>query len=343
MSPNIHDSMQAVQLDKDAGPLAIRDIPVPRPGPDEVLIRMAASPINPSDLGFIEGGHGYEKTFPVIPGVEGSGTVIAGGSGLLSRFLLGRRVACAKSPTGDGSWAQYMVTRASLCVPLKKSISFEQGSMLVVNPLTALVFFDIFNRGRHGAMVNTAAASALGRMMVRLAIRKDIPLINIVRRAEQAELLSSLGAKHVLVSSETDFDAKLSVLAHKLKATLFLDAISGEFTQRLIDAAPDDSLILLYSNLSRQPARVTPHSLWYPNIRVEGFYLGTWAARQGLLKILGLSLQVQNLVNTDLRVAINKRLPLSSVNGALDLYQKNMTAGKMLLVINPEDISTELQ
>ena len=72
MSPNIHDSMQAVQLDKDAGPLAIRDIPVPRPGPDEVLIRMAGSwPINPSDLGFIEGGHGYEKTFPVIPGVEG--------------------------------------------------------------------------------------------------------------------------------------------------------------------------------------------------------------------------------------------------------------------------------
>ena len=70
-------------------------------------------------------------------------------------------------------------------------------------------------------MVNPTTASAVGRMMVPMAIRKDIPLINIVRRAEQAELLSSLGAKHVLVSSETDFDAKLSVLAHKLKATSF--------------------------------------------------------------------------------------------------------------------------
>ncbi len=76
---------------------------------------------------------------------------------------------------------------------------------------------------------------------------------------------------------------------------------------------------------------------------MEGFYLGTWAAKQNLLKILGLSLQVQNLVNTDLQITINKRLPLSSVNEGLDLYIKNMTAGKILLVINPKDGSTELQ
>jgi NADPH2:quinone reductase len=328
----IPDSMQAVQLDKDGGPLTVREIPVPRPGSGEVLVRMAASPINPSDLGFIEGGHGYEKTFPVVPGGEGSGTVIAAGSGLLPNLLLGRRVACAKPSTGDGAWAEYMLTRASQCVPLKKNISFEKGAMLIVNPLTALVFFDILKHGRHAAFVNTAAASALGRMMVRLASKKSIPLINVVRRAEQTEMLYSLGAKHVLVSSEMDFGAKLSTLAHQLKATLFLDAISGEFTQQLIDAAPDNSLILLYSNLSRLPARIAPHSLWRHNIRVEGFYLGTWAAKQSLLKKLSLSLEVQNQVNTDLQVTINKRLPLTSVNEALYLYQKNMTAGKILLV-----------
>ena len=73
----IPETMQAVQLDKDGGPLTVRQIPVPKPEAGEVLVRIAASPINPSDLGFIEGGHGYEKTFPVVPGVEGSGTVVA--------------------------------------------------------------------------------------------------------------------------------------------------------------------------------------------------------------------------------------------------------------------------
>jgi NADPH:quinone reductase-like Zn-dependent oxidoreductase len=333
MNTIIPESMQAVQIDEDRGKLNIREIPVPRPGAGEVLIRMEVSPINPSDLGFIEGGHGYEKTFPVVPGVEGSGTVVAAGSGLLPKLLIGRRVACAKSSTGNGAWAEYMLTRASQCVPLKKNISFEKGSMLIVNPLTALVFFDILKQGRHPALVNTAAASALGKMLVRLALKNNIPLINIVRRTDQAGTLFSLGAKYVLVSTEPDFDGKLSALAHQLKATLILDAISGEFTQRLINAAPDDSLVLLYSNLSREPARMSPHSLWNHNIRVKGFYLGNWAPRQSILKILSLSLQVQDLVNTDLQVTINKRFPLTSVNEGLDLYIKNMTAGKILLMI----------
>ena len=335
MGPIIPDSMLAVQLDKDRGRLNARQIPIPQPGAGEVLIRIAASPINPSDLGFIEGGHGYEKTFPVVPGVEGSGTVVKAGPGFLPKFLLGKRVACARPSIGNGAWAEYMLTRASFCVPLQKNISLEQGAMLIVNPLTVLAFFEIFKQGRHSAIVNTAAASSLGRMMVRLALKKNIPLINIVRRVEQAELLFSNGAKHVLVSTDQDFNQKLSALAHQLKATLLLDAISGTFTQQLIDAAPDDSLILLYSNLSREPSKISPHSLWNHNIRVEGFFLGIWAAKQNLLKFLNLSLEVQKLAKTDLQSNIYKRLPLSSAQEALDLYQKNMTAGKILLVIDP--------
>jgi NADPH2:quinone reductase len=339
MSSSIPESMQAVLLDKDGGPLSLRQIPVPKPGAGEVLIRMTTSPINPSDLGFLEGGHGYEKTFPVVPGVEGSGTVVSAGVGLLPKILTGRRVACAKSSTTDGAWAEYMVTRATQCVPLQKNISNEQGAMLLVNPLTALVFFDILKKGRHAALINTAAASALGRMMVRLALKKGIPLINIVRRKDQAEVLTSLGAEHILISTDQDFQQKLTALSHRLHATLVLDAISGNFTQQLIEAAPDNSLVLLYSNLSREPSRISPHSLWNHNIRVEGFFLGTWAAKQNLLKILSLSMEVQNLIKTDLQSPVYKRLPLSSVQEGLDLYQKNMTAGKILLLVKPNDNS----
>lgn len=160
MNSSIPKSMQAVLLEKRDGPLTIGKIPVPRPGPGEVLVHMAASPINPSDLGFIKGSYGYQKPFPIVPGFEGSGTVVAAGRGLLPHLWIGRRVACAVSATG-GTWAQYLVTRAMHCIPLSKHLSLEQGTMMVVNPMSALAFFDMVKDGKHAAIVNPAAASAL--------------------------------------------------------------------------------------------------------------------------------------------------------------------------------------
>jgi hypothetical protein len=114
-------------------------------------------------------------------------------------------------------------------------------------------------------------------------------------------------------------------------------------TQRLVDASPPDSLILLYSNLSSSPAQIMPHSLWNHNHRVEGFYLPTWASRHGILKILSVAQQVQKLASSDLRVTFQKRIPLASAQEGLELYQKDMTAGKILLVINPNEVSLDAQ
>jgi len=342
MSLLIPETMQAVRLEEENGKLQIRQHPVPVPGPDEVLVRMAASTINPSDIGFLYSKSGYSnRTLPVTPGVEGSGTVVAAGAGLLPKFMLGKRVACTRSGNKDGTWAEYMKTRASLCSPLKKEISFESGATLVVNPMTALAFFDIIKKDRHAAFVNTAAASQLGRMLVRMARKKDIPLINIVRRKEQADLLRSLGAEYVLVSTDADFDEALKDLAQRLHATLILDAISGAFTQRLIDASPVGSVIMLYSNLSQEPAKVNPNSLWYDDRRVEGFLLPTWIAKQSFLKVLSLTRQVQKLAETDLTTTFQTRMLFTSAQEALESYQKNMTAGKILLVIDPEQVSTQ--
>jgi NADPH2:quinone reductase len=336
---NIPNMMQVAQIEQDGGPIVIRRLPVPKPGRGQVLVRMAASTINPSDIGFLSGRGTYDgRKLPVIPGIEGSGTVVAAGSGLLAKFMNGKRVACSKLPTGNGTWAEYMLTKASLCVPLQKRVPLEDGATLVVNPMTALVFFEIIKAGKHAAFVNTAAASQLGRMLLRLSQARYIPLINVVRREEQAGLLRSLGAEHVLVSTEADFDQKLTELTHRLNATLILDAISGDFTQRLIDASPAGSLILLYANLSDSPVKFLPNSLWLHDRRVEGFYLGTWASKHGFLKLLSLSRQVQNLASAELQTTFQKRLPLSAVQEGLELYQKNMTAGKILLVIDPKEV-----
>src|SRR5664279_5783873 len=122
------------------------------PGPGEVLIKVAAAAVNPSDLAFLKGIYGTRKKLPVVPGFEGSGTVVAAGSGMMSRFYLGRRVAFA-SGEGDGTWAEYAVTPATQCVPLPKNVTLEQGSMMMVNPLTALAFMEIIRQGRHKAII----------------------------------------------------------------------------------------------------------------------------------------------------------------------------------------------
>jgi NADPH2:quinone reductase len=104
MSISIPESMQAVRLEEENGKLQVRELPVPQPGPGEVLVRMAASTINPSDIGFLYSTSGYtNRSLPVIPGIEGSGIVVAAGSGFLPNFLLGKRVACTRAGTGDGT------------------------------------------------------------------------------------------------------------------------------------------------------------------------------------------------------------------------------------------------
>jgi NADPH:quinone reductase-like Zn-dependent oxidoreductase len=340
MSNSIPESMQAVRLEEENGKLQVRELPVPEPGPGEVLVRMAASTIDPADIVFMNNGGAYVgRNLPVVPGIEGSGSVIASGPGFLPKFLKGKRVACSRPPEGDGTWAEYMLTKASLCAPLRKNVSLEKGANLIVNPMTAVIFLEIIKEGKHAAVVNSAAASQLGRMLLRLTQKKNIPLINIVRREEQADLLRSLGAEHVLVSTDPNFDQELTELTHHLNATLILDAISGEFTQRLVNTSPSGSLILNYANLSRSPISIEPNSLWSYNRRVEGFYLANWASKQNMIRILRISQLAQKLLNSDLSTEFQKRIPITSVQDGLERYQKNMTAGKVLLVIDQDEIS----
>ncbi|NCF67045.1 MAG: alcohol dehydrogenase catalytic domain-containing protein [Chloroflexi bacterium] len=150
MSRNqIPDQMTAVVLDSYAGVEALRVEKrlVPKPGDNEVLVKVAASPINPSDLAFLEGLYGFKKQTPVVPGFEGSGTVVAVGRGMMGRYLQGKRVACISQDKGDGVWAEYMVTSTGYALPLDQSVSLEQGAMSADNPLTAIAFMEIAKKG----------------------------------------------------------------------------------------------------------------------------------------------------------------------------------------------------
>jgi NADPH:quinone reductase len=333
--PDIPATMRAVQLSAyDGKSVHVVQMPVPQPGPGHVLVRVHASPINPSDLMFIQGLYGFKKPLPAVPGFEGSGTVVAAGAGLMPRMMMGRRVACAAADAkvAGGMWAEYLVTSAQMCIPLRKKVNMDQAAMMLVNPLTAWALVDESRRGGHKAMVQTAAASALGRMIVRLAQRFGVPLINVVRRQEQVDLLRGMGAEHVLNSSAADFDTALRDLCRKLGASIGFDAVAGETTLRVMQAQPPRSRMLVYGGLSLAPCQTDPGALIFEEKHLEGFWLSAWLRRKNLFSQMRLAGQVQDLLGSDLKTEVHERSPLERAPEALAEYAANMTAGKVLLV-----------
>lgn len=334
--PTIPASMRAVQIsdyDGSAQSIKLAEVPVPKPGPGEVLVKVAASPVNPSDLMFLRGLYGFKKPLPAFPGFEGSGTVMDAGSGMMPRFLKGKRVACAAADakTIGGMWSEYLVTSAQFCIPLHKNVDMEQGAMMLVNPLTAWALMHEARSGGHRAAVQTAAASALGKMVVRLAKRFSYPLINIVRRPEQVELLRQSGAEHVLDSSAAGFDEQLRSLCHRLGATIGFDAVAGEMSMRVLSAQPRGARLLVYGALSVEPCQTHPEALIFEEKRLEGFWLSGWLRNKNLLQKIRVSNRVQELLASDLKSEVQARFTLQDAAKAIDHYASHMTAGKVLL------------
>ncbi len=330
---DIPTTMRALELQTYEGwrtGLKLVKKPVPKPGPGQVLVRMAASPVNPADLMFMKGRYGVRKSLPVVPGWEGSGTVVATGGGLAARFFLGRRVACAAMDDGDGAWAEYMVTLPFRCMPLRKQVTDEQGATMLVNPLSAWGLMDVARRQGHRAVTQTAAASALGRMLLRLGQRFDLPMVHIVRRQAQVDLLHSLGATYVLSTHEADFDDKLRQLCRQLQVTVAFDAVAGEMTDRLLQAMPRRAQVIVYGALSGSPCQVNPGSLIFKKQQVSGFWLSGWLPRFGLPGLLYTGWQVQKLLENELKTDIQACLPLEEATRGLEMYQQGMTQGKVL-------------
>ena len=225
--------------------LELAEREVPEPGDREVLVAVEGSPINPSDLGLLLGAvapgtlHAdgsdlvgsvpksalplyrdrLDKPLPV--GNEGAGTVVAAGPE--AQALVGRRVALF----GGSMWADYRVADAAAVVELPDDVSTAEGAALFINPLTALSMVETMRAEGHTALVHTAAASNLGRMLVRICAADGVGLVNVVRRSEQGEELRELGAAHVVDSSQPDFADALTEAIRETGATLAFDAIGG--------------------------------------------------------------------------------------------------------------------
>ena len=220
--------MKAIVLERFGEPsevLQVREVPVPKPGPGEVLVRMIASPINPSDLLMVRGRYVVLPSLPATPGFEGVGVVTEAGPGLLGPWVKGKRVVAINDK--GGNWAEYAVIKARQARPVADDIPDEQAASLFVNPMTALGFTETMKLEGYTGIVHAAAASNLGQMLVKICLEDGIPLVNIVRSAEQVKLLKDLGATHVINSTDADFMAQLTDAIHETGAMLGFDPIGG--------------------------------------------------------------------------------------------------------------------
>jgi NADPH2:quinone reductase len=247
------DSLELRSLVTEQGTLelSLTEVPLPSLGTGEVLVRVEAAPINPSDLGLLLAGANVASAVvegtsdrPVITapladgalralaarvgqslpvGNEGAGTVVAAGPTPEAQALLGRIVAIA----GGAMYSQYRAVRAPSCLVLPPGISAKEGASSFVNPLTALGMIETMRGEGHRGLVHTAAASNLGQMLVKLCLEEDVPLVAIVRKPQHAELLRSIGAVHVCDSSSPAFMTELIEALKATLATMAFDATGG--------------------------------------------------------------------------------------------------------------------
>jgi NADPH:quinone reductase-like Zn-dependent oxidoreductase len=329
--------MRAVVLERFGEPsevLGVGDRERREPGSGQVLVRVLASPVNPSDLMTTRGTYAKVPALPFVPGYEGVGVVEAAGGGLLPRFMVGRRVAFLAAE--GGAWAESNVVSARQVVPLSRRIPIEQAAMFFVNPTTAYVLAcKLLNVPKGEWLLQTAAGSAVGRMVIRLGQRFGFRTMNVVRRLEQVDELRSLGADAVIASDGFDLVEQVRRLTNGAGVTHALDCVSGELGSSVVRCLAPSGRLIVFGTMSQHPLCFSSRDLMTPGSRVEGFWLGNYMSGLSIVSKLKLVSKVGRLLRDGtLASEVGATFPLDQIRAAVARAEKPGREGKVLLKLS---------
>lgn len=303
-----------------------------------VQVRMLASPINPSDLMTIRGIYAKHPPLPAVPGYEGVGIVQAAQAGLYGKFLVGKRVAVLNSH--GGTWQDQVVLPAKYAIPLDKRLSIEQAATFFVNPAAAFVMTRrLLSVPRGEWLLQTAAGSELGKMVIRLGRRFGFRTVNVVRRAEQSDALKSLGADAVIVfdgerDSAAEFKQHVASVVGSTGVRYAIDPVGGQTASAIVPCLGANGRLLLYGTLTPQPIVFPPRDLMSVGASVEGFWLSNFMNSLGFLGKLSLIKTISGLiVEGVLSSDVGESFPLDRVIDAVRAAETPGKAGKVLLRI----------
>jgi len=339
--PNVPEHMDAALVTSFEQPDGPQIVPtaVGKPGPGEVLVRMAYAPIHPADLVSLRGRYGSVAPLPFVPGLEGSGTVIGTGGGLTSRALLGRRVAVLSFGSAQGTWAPYLVVPAAHCVPLISGVSLKRGATLLINPLTAMGLLEP-ELHAHRSVLVTVASGALGRMILSWGQGNGLHMIGCVHREAQREQLKKQGHSEVFNAAAPEFSSQLRILCRRYQIHTALDATGGPLVGPLLEHLEEPGKVVIYGLLSRQSAPLPGFPIIFRDVNVSGFWLQRWWAGRSLIERLRRAVTIQmkpEVFDTPVQATV----PLASLREAIGLAIRNRSEGKVLLRLDPELDDTE--
>lgn len=336
--------MRAAQFDRFGEPaevLSLKDVPAPELQPGTVRIRMLASPINPSDLMTVRGIYGKKPPLPAIPGYEGVGIVEEAQAGLFGKYLLGKRVAVLNS--AGGNWADQVILPAKQAVPLDARLTVEQAATFFVNPAAAFILTQrLLAVPRGHWLLQSAAGSALGKMVIRLGKKFGFHTINVVRRPDQADELKSLGAEAVIVfdgdrDDPAQFKERVLSVSGSSGVKFAIDPVGGKTASAMVSCLGPNGRLLLYGTLSSQPLAFSPRELMTVGARVEGFWLSNFMNSLGLLGKLGLIRTISSLIREGVLTSdVGETFPLEQIADAVRAAEAPGKPGKVLLRIGSE-------
>ncbi|TLU64604.1 zinc-binding dehydrogenase [Thalassotalea litorea] len=322
--------------------IEITEKPIPALRSGQVLIKMLATPINPSDLVYLMGKYGLPPQDGAYVGFEGAGVVVAANAGMYGRWLIGKRVAISAEPGNDGVWAQYAITRANLCLPVRKELTDAQAATLIVNPCTSVCLVDRAKALGAKAVVLNAAASQVGKGVIRYAKMHNIKTIATVRSKSNVDTLKALGADAVVLTTAEDYQQQLKDVCHQLKARVLLDAVADIDTPTVMSCMPKHSTAIVYGRLTETQhpigGQFSVADVIFRTHKIEGFWLATYFGTAKPWQVLSLSRKVQQLFaegifDTD----IFGEYDFHNFTQGLEHYAVNKSDGKVIL--HPNAIS----
>lgn len=350
-------SVQVDQLADDFSRVRVIETPVPEPGTGQVRVRMKLSPVNPSDLNFIRGDYlrALERLIwnrgqdvlcndpartrpspkpPYSLGGEGLGVVDACGPGVPEAALAGKRVAVIAGPP-MGAWQEYTIVPAQAVLPVPDSVSDELAAMFVVNPLSAYAMVHEVLAVRPDTwLLQSAAGSALAKMVVRMGKLAGFRTINLIRSEAHRPALEALGADVVINTGSLDLRDEVARVTGGRGVEYAMDCVGGDLAGQMLQCLTLGGHMVVFGTLGNAPVTLPSRDMMMPASRLSGFFAGSWLALQppasmpGILGKVG-KMAAQGVFDTP----VDAVFPLAQVHDALDASQQRGRLGKVMLSI----------
>jgi NADPH:quinone reductase-like Zn-dependent oxidoreductase len=323
-------SVKFYEFGNPADVLRLEEAPQPEPSANQVLVRLRARSINPSDLLTVRGSYGALPKLPATPGLEGMGEVAAVGSEV-KNFQPGQRVIPLGVP---GTWQEYIVAASAQLIPIPDSISDQTAAQFVVNPLTAWIMtIEELALEPDEWLLQTAAGSTLGRVVLQIAALRGFKTINVVRRRAQVEELKALGANEVICTDDEDIAERVKEITGKAGLAKAIDAVGGQTGAAVMNALGRGGVMLIYGSLSGEPMAIDGGRVIFNTTTLRGFWLSEWLRSAAPERQQAVTSEMLRSMATNAIVPpVEAEYKLADALAAVQHAERPGRSGKVLLV-----------